>query len=78
MITKTQQAIDFFIKEEYKKSYKIFKTFRKSFDKEENRIITIVYESCDVKRKMFYESLDIDVDQMMNKAKEIIKNKYNL
>jgi hypothetical protein len=79
MKTKTQQAIDFFKVQKYKKAYKIFKTFKRSFDKEENRTITITYESlCDVKRKVFYESLEIDVNEMINKAKEIIKNKYKL
>jgi len=77
MTTKTSQAIALFVSGNISEALKIFKTFRVGFTKEENRIITIAYEG-QTGRESFYQCIGINISDMNEQAKEIIKTKYNL
>jgi hypothetical protein len=75
-ITKTQQAINLFKEKKYKESFKIFKTFKQTFNKDEIRLIELAYEGLTGK-KSFYISIGISTDEAFKEAKDIIEIKYN-
>ena len=75
METKTEQAIKLFREGEERKALKIFATFRLGFTEEERRTIKIASEVSNIR---FYQSLGIDTDREMEKAKELLKNRYDI
>ena len=77
MISKKQKAISFFENEEYKKAFKIFKTFKLEFNKDENRILDLTYEIL-AGRGRFYENIGIDCNEMCRLGFQLICEKYNL
>ena len=75
MITKTQTAISLFQNGEEAKALSIFKTFKLGLTKDERDTLTIAHEITAGKSD-FYESLGYDSDEVLTKAREIIKLKY--
>lgn len=75
METKTQKAVQLFKSGKVKDAFRIFKTFRVDFTKEEKRSIEIAYEAL-CGRVSFYKSLGIDTDKMIASAKATITQKY--
>lgn len=74
--TKTDQAKEYFINKEYKKAFKIFKTFKSGFSKDEIKIIWRAYEM--YSNENFYMSLGFDFQGQLNKSIQIIKDKYKI
>lgn len=77
METKTTELMRYFENGDYRNAFKIFKTFRIGFTKEEKRTIEIAYE-CLTGNSMFYKQVGISANDMIAKAKNIVRNKYNL
>lgn len=77
--TKKMKAIEFIKNNDYKNAFKLIKSFNLEFNKEEQRYIQIAYESMNSeKNRIFYESLNINVDEMIQKAKETINSKFKI
>ena len=77
METKTEQAVSLWKSGNIKEAFKIFKTFKIGFSKNEKRTIEIAYEVLTGKES-FYQSIGIDTFAETNKAKSIIENKYKI
>lgn len=77
MITKTARAIQLMREGNIAKALSIFKTFKMSFNKDEQRTIQIASETMNGMTN-FYISLGYNVKQFQTKAIEIINKKYNL
>lgn len=75
MESRTQQAIRLWRLGEVVKALKIFKSFRVGLSDEERRILGIAYE-CYTGGWNFYESIGIDCKEFVDKAKDIIRNKF--
>lgn len=73
--TKTQEAIGLYRDGNFKRAFKIFKTFKLTFQKEYIRLIEIAYESLCGKTS-FYQSLGIDTDKTIQQAKSLINKTY--
>lgn len=59
----------------FQKALTIVKTFRIGFTKEEKRSIEIAYESL-LGRDKFYQSIGIDTNKEIEKARQILSDKY--
>ena len=77
MITKTARAIQLMREGNIAKALSIFKTFKMSFNKDEQKTIQIASETMNGMAK-FYISLGYNVKQFQTEAIEIINKKYNL
>lgn len=75
--TKTEQARAAFARADYKAAFAIFKGFGKLFAPRDLRTLQIAHESLTGKAG-FYNSLGIDTDDEIAKAKTLIQLKYNL
>jgi len=75
--TKTQEAIKLFKDKEYQKSLKIFKTFKINFSKDEQKQIARAFEMISGNEK-FYSQLGFKKQEELDKAIDIIKNKYKI
>lgn len=76
METKTSKAITLLRSGCLKEALAIFSTFRIGFTKEERRTLKIAYE-CLSGNSVFYQQLDVNVDNEIEKSKLILENKYN-
>ena len=76
-LTKTEQARALFARGDYKAAFAIFKGFNLIFTKPEIRTLEIAHESLTGKAG-FYQSLKIDTDAEIAKAKLLIELKYDL
>lgn len=76
METKTSKAISLLQSGRLKEALAIFSTFRIGFTKEERRTLKIAYE-CLSGNSVFYQQLDVNVDNEIEKSKLILENKYN-
>lgn len=76
METKTSKAISLLQSGFLKEALAIFSTFRVGFTKEERRTLKIAYE-CLSGNSVFYQQLDVNVDNEIEKSKLILENKYN-
>lgn len=76
METKTSKAISLLQSGHLKEALAIFSTFRIGFTKEERRTLKIAYE-CLSGNSVFYQQLDVNVDNEIEKSKLILENKYN-
>lgn len=77
METKTNKAVNLARNNEWKRALGMFKNFHIGFTKDDKRTISIAYESL-CGSSSFYQSLGINVNEEIEKAKEIIKTKYNI
>lgn len=75
MIRKTDKALRMFRAGDFRGAFSIFSTFRAGFTKEETRTLQIASESLGGHAE-FYQSLGVDTDDEVSKAKKIIKTKY--
>lgn len=75
MIRKTDKALRMFRIGDFRGAFSIFSTFRVGFTREEKRTLQIASESLGG-HAGFYQSLGVDTDDEIAKAKEIIRNKY--
>ena len=73
--TKTINALRMFRSGDFRGAFSIFSTFRMGFTREETRTLQIASESLRG-HAGFYQSLGVDTNEEVSKAKEIIKNKY--
>ena len=74
-ISKTAQAVQKLKDGDLKGALSIFSTFKYDFTKDERRIMRIAYETL-CGHGTFYQSLGIDVSQMIVNATAILYNKY--
>ena len=72
MITKKQQLIDFYNVGDFYNALRIAKDFRVDFDKNQQRMIQIAYESYDASKQKFYSQIGINVDEMKQNAQQLI------
>lgn len=77
MLNPTQNAIKFFKADDFKKAFKIFKSFKINFTNEEKKYIQIASEYMSGNGS-FYNQIGYDEKDVINKAKIIIIKKYNL
>lgn len=75
METKTSQAIALFNAKKFREAFRIFKTFRGKFSKEEKRVIEIAYE-CMTGKAAFYSMLGINAEDTVREAVATIKSVY--
>lgn len=75
MIRKTDKALRMFRAGDFRGAFSIFSTFRVGFTREETRTLQIASESLGGHAE-FYQSLGVDTNAEVSKAKEIIRNKY--
>lgn len=75
-MTKTQEALELFKQKEYKQAFKIFKTFRINFSKEESKQISRTFEMFN--NIQFYNQLGYNFNEELNKSIDIIENKYKV
>lgn len=75
--SKTERAKNLFKSGDIVGSLAIIKSFRQGFSKEEKRTLEIAHE-CHSGNECFYKNIGIDTKAICNKAKEIIKSKYEL
>lgn len=73
--TKTYTALQLFENGDLKGAFSIFSTFRVGFTKEETRTLQIASESLGGHAE-FYQSLGVDTNAEVSKAKEIIRTRY--
>lgn len=73
LVTKRQDVINAVKAGDYKKALSIAKTFTIDFDKDEQRIIQIAYETL-CGRDSMYKMLKIDTNQMVEDAKKLVEN----
>lgn len=59
----------------FQKALTIVKTFRIGFTKDEKRSIEIAYESL-LGRDKFYQSIGIDTNKEIEKARQLLSDKY--
>lgn len=76
MISKTEQAKQFFIDGEYKKAFRIFKSFDRVFSKEELKIIGVTFEMYSNER--FYTQIGYSFDDVLEQSINIIKENYKI
>jgi len=75
--TKTQIAVEYFVNEQYKKSFSIFAKFKMSLTNEEQRSIQIANDTItDTNKQRFYEMINVDWKGEIKNAKQIINNKF--
>ena len=74
METQQQKAITLFNKREYSKSFKICKTFKRTFEPEELRTIEIASETLTMGGAI-YRQMGIDTESEILKAKKLIRKK---
>lgn len=72
METKTKKAVELFHKGEYKAAFKIFKTFKIGFSKEERRMIEIANDVFCGNEK-FYQMIGLDTKEIVNKSLNLIR-----
>jgi hypothetical protein len=72
--SKKDQVIEAVKSKDYKKALSIAKTFVRDFDKEEQRIIQIAYETMTGKGGI-YAMMKIDTSKMIEEAEELL-NKF--
>lgn len=60
---------------DFRGAFSIFSTFRVGFTREETRTLQIASESLGGHAE-FYQSLGVDTDKEVSRAKEIIRTKY--
>lgn len=75
MIRKTDKALRMFRAGDFRGAFSIFSTFRVGFTGEETRTLQIASESLGG-HAGFYQSIGVDTDVEVSKAKEIIRTKY--
>lgn len=75
--SKTKAALELFYQGDYKQAFRIFKTFRLNFTKEEKRKIEIAYDSMTGKAA-FYQSLGIDTSSVIRQSIDMIADKYGI
>lgn len=75
MSTKTERALLMFREGDFRGAFSIFSTFRMGFTREEVRTLQIASESLGGHAE-FYQSLGVDTNAEVSKAKEIIRTKY--
>ncbi len=73
IVSKRQQVINAVEAKDYKKALKIAKSFTIDFDKEEQRIIQIAYETLCGRDSMF-KMLKINTTKMVEDAKKLVDN----
>lgn len=76
MSTKTERALLMFREGDFRGAFSIFSTFRMGFTREEVRTLQIASESLGGYAE-FYQSLGVDTNVEVSKAKEIIRTKYH-
>lgn len=76
-MSKTNTAIEFFMRGEYKHSLRIFKTFKNGFTKSQLRTIEIASD-CLNGNDCFYRQIGIDPNVELSNALSIIKERYKL
>ena len=74
-MTKTTSALRMFRSGDFRGAFSLFSTFRVGFTREETRTLEIASQSLGGYAE-FYQSLGVDTDDEVGKAKEIIKTKY--
>lgn len=74
---KTEKAIRLLKDGKFAEALSIIKSFRIGFTKEERRMIEIAHESLSG-HSSFYENIGIDTSLCISKARDIIRNKYNV
>jgi len=75
-MTKTEQMKQFFIDGEFKKCLQIACKFKQGFTIDEIKTISRAYEMYSNER--FFVSIGYNFIDELNKAKQIIKNKYKI
>ncbi len=75
-MTKTETAIRYYQQGEIGKAIKILSKFH-GFSKDEQRCLQIASE-CYSGNRAFYESLGIDVENVLSEATACIEKRYNL
>ncbi len=73
--TKREDSINFAKNGDWKNSLKLAKGFDNLYNKEEIETISIAYE-CLAGKKSFYTMLGINIEETIEKAKDIIRSKY--
>lgn len=76
-MNKTDKAIGLLREGRLTEALAIIKTFRIGFTKDEKRTLEIAHESL-VGNASFYENIGIYTQLCISRAKEIIRNKYNI
>lgn len=74
---KTDKAVSFLRQGKFKEALSIIVHFRIGFTKEEKRTLQIANDSLNG-HSSFYESIGVDSNLCICKAKEIVRNKYNI
>ena len=75
MKKKTEIAVNLLRAGNFIKALSIIKTFRFGFTKDEKRSIEIAYESL-LGRDKFYQSIGIDTNKEIEKASQLLSDKY--
>lgn len=75
MKKKTEIAVNLLRAGNFIKALSIIKTFRLGFTKDEKRSIEIAYESL-LGRDKFYQSIGIDTNKEIEKARQLLSDKY--
>lgn len=73
--TKVDKVKSLLAKGAFQKALAIVRTFRIGFTKDEKRSIEIAYESL-VGRDKFYQSIGIDTNKEIEKARQLLSDKY--
>lgn len=76
-MNKTDKALGLLRHGKFSEALAIIAKFRIGFTKEEKRTLEIAHESL-VGNASFYENIGIDTASCISRAKEIIRNKYNI
>ena len=76
-MNKTERALGLLRKGKFAEAMAIIKTVRIGFTKDELRTIEIAHESL-TGYSAFYENIGIDTQLCINRAREIIRNKYHI
>ena len=76
-MNKTDKALGLLRQGKFAEALAIISKFRIGFKKDEKRTLEIAHESL-VGNASFYENIGIDTQLCINRAREIIRNKYNI
>jgi len=74
---KTDKALSLLRQGRFEDALSIIVHFRLGFTKEEKRTLEIAHESL-TGHSSFYESIGVDTSTCISKAREIVRNKYNI
>lgn len=76
-MNKTERAMELLAEGKFEKALGIIAGFRHGFSKEEKRILKIAHE-CLSGNSKFYDSIGVVSSLYISKAREIVRNKYNV